>query len=67
MLYKYVHVFFQPAVNRFFLNQAHTGHTWFLRIVSVQKFVCVCVCLHVCPPPKLLITSSVLWCDTDHI
>ena len=51
-----------------FLNQAHA---WFLNIASVHKsmFVCVCVCVFacVCPPPRLLITSGVMWCDIDPI
>ena len=30
-------------------------------------FVCVCVCVCVCvsPPPRLSITSGVMWCDID--
>ena len=27
--------------------------------------VCVFVCVCVCPPPKLVITSGVMWCDMD--
>ena len=27
--------------------------------------VCVCVNVCVCPPPRLLITSGVMWCDID--
>ena len=27
--------------------------------------VCVCVCVFVCLPPRLLITSGVMWCDID--
>ena len=27
--------------------------------------VCMRVCLCVCPPPRLLITSGVMWCDID--
>ena len=28
--------------------------------------MCVCVCVFVlCPPPRLLITSGVIWCDID--
>ena len=51
-----------------FLNQVRVGlqpaRTWFLKIVSVQTSVCfVCVCL----PPKLLITSCVMWRDMDPI
>ena len=45
-----------------FLNQAHA---WFLIIVSVQMFVCVCVCVFVHPPPRLLITSGMMWHDMD--
>ena len=25
----------------------------------------VCVCVFVCPPPRLLITSGMMWCDMD--
>ena len=28
---------------------------------------CVYVCVFVCSPPRLLITSSVMWCDMDPI
>ena len=30
-------------------------------------FVCLCMCVFVCvcPPPKLLITSGMIWCDMD--
>ena len=42
---------------------------WFLRIASVREclFACACVCVRacVCPPPRLLITSGVMWCDID--
>jgi len=46
------------------LNQVHTDqklvHVWFLEIA----FVCnVCMC--VCPPPRLLITSGVICCDME--
>ena len=27
--------------------------------------VCMHVCLRVCPPLRLLITSGVIWCDID--
>ena len=50
---------------------------WFLRIASVREllYVCLCVCLCVCvfvcvcvcPPPRLSITSGVMWCDIDPI
>ena len=67
-----------------FLNQACTSHrlvcTWFLKIVSVQTsvcvcvysvcvFVCVCACVRacVCVPSRLLITSGMMWHYMDHI
>ena len=33
--------------------------------VCVCLCVCVFVCVSVCPPPRLLITSGVIWCDID--
>ena len=44
------------------LNQVRA---WFLRIASVRESMRVCVC--VCLPPRLLITSGVMWCDIDPI
>ena len=41
-----------------FLNQSHA---WFLKIVSVRTSVWV----FVCPPPRLLITSGMMWRDMD--
>ena len=37
---------------------------WFLRIASVREclYTCVFACVCVCPPPRLLITSGVMWC-----
>ena len=50
------------------LNQAHASlwpaYVWFLKIDPVQ-IVSICVC--VCPPPRLLITSGVMWRDIDPI
>ena len=49
------------------LNQVHAGcrpvRAWFLKIVSVRTSVCVFVC--VCPPPRPLITSGVIWTPYD--
>ena len=28
--------------------------------------VCVCVCVRVCVPPRLLITSGMMWSDMDY-
>ena len=44
-----------------FLNQACAA--WFLEIALVRTSVCVSVC----PPPRPLITSGVIWCDIDHV
>ena len=47
-----------------FLNQVHwPARAWFLKIVFVRMSVCVFVC--VSPPPRLLITSGVMWLDMD--
>ena len=47
------------------LNQACAGcrpaHTWFLKIVSVWTSVCVFVYVCVCPLPRLLITSGMIF------
>ena len=56
------------------------AHAWFLKInvvwivgMRVCVCVCVCVCVHacvhacVCPLPRLLITSGVMWHDMDLI
>ena len=55
-----------------FLNQARTVHrpasAWFLKIdpvwiIGMRVRVCVCMCPH----PKLLITSGVIWRDVTLI
>ena len=52
-----LHKFVKPGVRR-------AVHAWFLRIaLSMNVGMCVCVC--VCLPPRLLITSGVMWCDID--
>ena len=53
-----------------FLNQMCAGlqlaHIWFLNIaLSANVSMCVYVC--VCPPPRLLITSGMMWYDIDPI
>ena len=61
----------QPFVNFscHLLNQMCAGlwpvHTWFLETDSV--WTSVCVFLHVCvsPPPRILITSGVIWTPYD--
>ena len=38
---------------------------------NVCMLVCVCVCVfvcvYICPPPRLLITNGMMWCDMDPI
>ena len=43
--------------------------TWFLEIAIalIHMLVCVSDCLSVCPPPRLLITSGMIWCDINHV
>ena len=61
-------------LNSILLNQVRAGlwpaRAWFLeidpvRIVSMCVWLRVCVC--VCPPPRLLITSGMMWHDIDPI
>ena len=37
------------------------GRAWFLKMILCGSSVCVC------PPPRLLITSGVMWGDMDSI
>ena len=53
-----------------FLNQAHAGHrpvhTWFLKNDAVRIVgMHVCVCVFVCPCPRLLMTSGMIWTSYD--
>ena len=49
------------------LNQARAGRSaWFLKIDPV-RIVCMRACVCVCPRPRLLITSGVMWRDIDLI
>ena len=43
------------------------ARAWFLRIASVRELQYVCLCVCMCPPPRLSITSGVMWCDIDPI
>ena len=43
-------------------------HNCFLEIAfvcDVSMLVRLCICVFVCPPPRLLITSGVIWCDME--
>ena len=51
-------------------NQAHAGHrpacSWFLEIDFVAEVcVYVCVCVSVCPPTMVVITSGMMRRDMD--
>ena len=52
------------------LNQVHAGRSMpgFLKLfLCGHLYACVCVFAYVCPPPRLLITSGMMWCDIDPI
>ena len=49
-----------------FLNQAPGRRApGFYRLILSAKCVYVCVCMSVCPPPRLVITSGVMWTPYD--
>ena len=43
------------------------GAPGFLKLILCGLSVCVFACVCVCPPPRLLITSGVMWHDIDSI
>ena len=52
-----------PQGNECLLNQARA---WFLKIDPVRIIgMRVCVCMFVCPRPRLLINSGVIWTSYD--
>ena len=44
-----------------------TQHVWFLKIAFVRTsvYACVCMCISVCPPLRLIITSGMIWPPYD--
>ena len=51
------------------LRQRAPGFLELLLSENACMHVCVCVCVSACvcvsPPPRLLITSGMMWCDID--
>ena len=46
------------------LNYVCAGHRFFLEITLAHVLVCVSVC----PPSRVLVTSGIIsWCDIDHV
>ena len=43
------------------------GVPGFLELLCLRMSLCMFVYVCVCPPPRLLITSGVMWCDIDPI
>ena len=43
------------------------GEPGFIELLCPQMLVYVVVCVYMCPPPRPLITSGVMWCDIDPI
>ena len=61
---------FLDFVMKLLLNQVHAScrlvHAWFLEIDLVRE-VYVSICVSVCPPLRLAITSGMIWYDMDPI
>ena len=53
-------IIFKPG-----MCQPVTGAHLIFEISFVHALVCVCSC--VCLPPRALITSGMIWCDTDYM
>ena len=55
--------------NPVFLNQACAaeGRAHLVSWNCFGSHVGMCVCVSVCPPPRPLITSGVIWCDIDRV
>ena len=50
-------------VCRSLLKQVRVGHRPAPGVLKLLCFVCQYVCVFVCPPPRALIISGVVWCD----
>ena len=63
-LYQLVPVYFSI----YLLNQANrpqAGVPGFYKLILSNKCVCMCVSVSVCSPPRLLITSGIIWTPND--
>ena len=51
------------------LNQACTAfvHAHLVSWNCFSSRIDMCVCVSVCPPPRALITSGMIWCDIGHV
>ena len=68
--HKFSYLKFFVMQYKLFLNQARAAEgarTWFLEIALVHTSVCVSVYVSVCPPPRALITSGMIWCAIGHV
>ena len=56
------------TVSLLFYRWYSISSAWFLEIDPVRIIsMCVCICMSICPPQRLLITSGVMWRDIDSI
>ena len=53
------------CISFFSVNSLWPRAPGFLKFFCPHVSMRVCVCLSVCPPPRPLITSGVIWCDID--
>ena len=58
-MYMVTHSFFKPGAHD------QRPRALFLEIALVHMLVCVCV--SVCPSPRALITSGMIWCDIGRV
>ena len=56
----YLHSHFNSM---YLVSCAYMHYAGFLELLCPRMSVCVFMC--VCPPPRLLITSGMMWCDID--
>jgi len=52
-------------INLMFMQHYMYSKHFSISHMCVCVCVCVCVCAYVSPPPRLLITSGMIWCDME--